>query len=136
MNKKIISSILFLLTLLFTSCWIYPGYKDYEIIDDVYFFRDYETMKSIIIPEINKSFSAWHWSGKEFDSKWNKYFGNVDANTEDYQKLQNLGYSYAVRHQSSLSIQISGSNGRSQQSVGECYWFTTDENQSVLFYQN
>ena len=136
MNKKITSSIILCVTLLFSSCWIYPDYKEYEIINDVYFFKDYDTMKSVIIPEINKSFSAWHWSGKEFDIKWNKYFGNVSANADDYQMLISKGYSYAVRSPSSLSIQITGTNGSSQQNVSKCYWFTTEENKGVLFYQN
>ena len=34
--------ILFSSAFLFSSCWIYPDYKDYEIIDGIYFFEDYE----------------------------------------------------------------------------------------------
>ena len=69
MNRKIFLALLVFTSIFLSSCWIYPDYKSYEIIDGIYFFEDYETMKSIIIPKINTSFSAWHWSSEEFDKK-------------------------------------------------------------------
>ena len=102
-KKNIFLMILFSSVLLFSSCWIYPDYKEYEIIDGIYYFEDYETMKSIIIPMINKSFSAWHWSGDEFDKKYDKYSGNITANTEDLAVLSGSKYTYAVRNKSSTS---------------------------------
>ena len=87
MNRKIIILCSLFLPLLFASCWIYPGYKEYKLIDNIYYFEDYETMKSVIIPLINKSFTAWHWSEEEFDKKYQKYFGNVEIYEKDNIKL-------------------------------------------------
>ena len=134
MYKKILSLFILIFSVItLNSCWIYPDYKDYKLIDGIYYFHDYETMKSVIIPEINKSFTSWHWNGDEFDKKWDKYFGNVSANSEDYQKLQEKGYSYAVRSPSSLSIQFTGNPSASN--IGKCFWFTTKNNKGVIFYQ-
>ena len=132
MNKKNFLPIIFL-SLLFTSCWIYPDYKEYEIIDGVYFFDDYETMKAVIIPMINKSFTAWHWNGKEFDEKYDKYYGNIAANTDDLSVLSGSKYNYAVRNKSSTS-NLTTAEGKSVKS--EYYWITNKNNTAVIFYQN
>lgn len=135
MNKKsIYTFLLFALINLLASCWIYPDYKDYEQVDNTYFFDDYETMKSVIIPMINTSFKDWHWNGDEFDKKYDKYFGNISANEQDYQTLVTKKYKYAVRNQKSLSAVIN--NGPKAQSIGESYWITTKDNKAVVFYQN
>lgn len=133
MNKKIFLPLIFL-SLIFTSCWIYPDYKEYEIIDGVYFFEDYETMKSVIIPMINKSFSAWHWNEKEFDEKYDKYFGNVEVNEADLSTLSDSEYNFAVRNERSSKNKI-----QTIQSVNinsEYFWITTKEDGAVVFYQN
>ena len=134
MNKKSISLLLLFTAILLNSCWIYPDYKDYEVIKDVYFFKDYETMKSVIIPKINTSFKDWHWDDDEFDKKYDKYFGNIAANEDDYNVLVAKKYKYAVRNPKSLSAVIN--ENTKPQSISECYWITTSKNKGVVFYQN
>lgn len=132
MNKKIFL-LLIVISLLFTSCWIYPDYKDYEIIDKVYYFDDYETMKSVIIPNINKSFSAWHWSEEEFDKKYEKYMGNINPNEDDYKILVEKKYEYAVRNRSKDYI---AQPKQGAEIRAEYFWITTKDNEGVVFYQN
>ena len=116
------------------SCWIYPDYKDYEVVDNTYYFGDYETMKSVIIPMINASFKDWHWDGDEFDVKYNKYFGNIAANEEDYKNLTKKKVKYAVRNPKSVTARIN--NEPKERSISECYWISTAENKGVVFFQN
>ncbi len=134
MRKKILYTfLLFAVFLLFDSCWIYPEYKDYEVIDSTYYFEDYETMKSVIIPKINTSFKDWHWNGEEFDKKYDKYFGNIDANTEDYSLLEKSKYNYSVRN----LTRASNLKTKQEKSInGEFYWISTKDKKGVIFYQN
>lgn len=122
------------------SCWIYPDYKDYKIIDGIYYFEDYETMKSVIIPMINNSFSAWHWNDDEFDTKYDKYFGNIEPNSDDKLFFSESSYNYSVRTRSTYSsakpMEITNDGTLAVKSIsGEYYWITTD-NGAVIFYQN
>lgn len=131
-KKNIFSLILFSSLMLLSSCWIYPDYKEYEIIDNIYFFDDYETMKSVIIPMINKSFTDWHWSSEEFDKKYEKYFGNMDANEEDIATLSESKYFYAVRNKKSTA----NLETKEQKAIkSEYFWITTKNNEAVIFYQ-
>ena len=134
MTKKILYTLLFCISILFTSCWIYPDYKNYEVVDNTYYFEDYETMKAVIIPLINTSFKDWHWNGEEFDEKYQKYFGNINVNADDYKFLTESDYNYAVRHLTSLSEKIGGAT--SDVKISECYWISTEDNHGVVFYQN
>ena len=137
--KRIFFTFLLFFSLLLTSCWIYPDYKNYKLSDGVYYFEDYETMKSVIIPEINKNFQTWHWNSDEFDEKYEKYYGNIDANADDYAKLKSSHYSYAVRNRSSGKSSSSSSvvqTKKGSRISGEYFWITTDSNKSVVFYQN
>ena len=131
-KRILIISLIFSLVML-SSCWIYPGYKEYEIIDGIYYFQDYETMKSVIIPMINKSFSNWHWSSEEFNQKYEKYFSNIAANTDDYTVLSSKNYAYAVRNKKSAS-NVQTTEGKTVRA--EFYWITTKDNKAVIFYQN
>jgi len=133
MNKKKLSLFLIIISLIFTSCWIYPDYKDYKVIDDIYFFEDYETMKAVIIPEINSAFTNWHWSESEFDKKYQKYFNNINVNTDDYSTLISNGYNYSVRHKSATS-NLQTLQGKTISS--EYFWISTKDNEAVIFYQN
>ena len=72
-KKNCLRIILIFSALFFSSCWIYPDYKNYKLSDGVYYFEDYETMKSVIIPEINKTFTEWHWYSEKFDEKYDQY---------------------------------------------------------------
>ena len=130
MIKKIHYTLLFLVCFLFTSCWIYPDYKNYLEIDGVLYFEDYETMKAVVIPKINASFTAWHWNGDEFDKKYEQYFGNIISNEDDYKILTENNCLYAVRNKKSLKVD------NKQVCSGEYYWITTSNNQGVIFYQN
>ena len=133
MNKKLLSLILFCITILFSSCWIYPEYKDYEVVGSTYYFEDYETMKSVIIPKINTSFKDWHWNGEEFDKKFDKYFGNIDANEEDFSLLEESKYNYSVRNLTKASNIITKQDKTIN---GEFYWISTKDKNGVVFYQN
>ena len=140
MNKKIILLCSFLFPLFLTSCWIYPGYKEYKLIDNIYYFEDYETMKSVIIPLINKSFTAWHWSEEEFDKKYQKYFGNVEVYDNDNTRLSGSKYQYMVRTNSTRSgfpPREKNNTGELQNLPisGEYYWIISRQG-SVVFYQN
>lgn len=141
MYKKILSLFILIFSVItLNSCWIYPDYKEYEIIDGIYFFEDYETMKSVIIPMINKSFSAWHWSGEEFDKKYDRYFGNIEPDADDEVFFAESSYSYSVRTKSTASLgkpMEKDSDGKlSAKSItGEYYWITTTHG-AVIFYQN
>lgn len=135
MYKKFLLTLIFLFSaFLFSSCWIYPDAEDYKIDGNVYYFKDYNTMKSIIIPEINKSFTNWHWSSQEFDEKYDKYFGNIDINTKDYSALSKSEFNYAVRNGNSSS-QIK-TKGDKDIIISEYFWITTKDKGSVIFYQN
>ncbi len=140
MNRKIIILCSLFLPLFLTSCWIYPGYKEYKLIDNIYYFEDYETMKSVIIPLINKSFTAWHWSEEEFDKKYQKYFGNVEIYEKDNTRLSGIQYQYMVRTSSTRSSfppQEKNSEGKitNKGISGEYYWIISRQG-SVVFYQN
>ena len=91
-------------------------------------------MKSVIIPMINKSFTDWHWSSEEFDKKYEKYFGNIDANEEDIATLSTTEYQFAVRNKKSSSN--SELETKEQKPIkSEYYWITTKNNEAVIFYQ-
>lgn len=140
MNRKIILLCSFLFPLLLTSCWIYPGYKEYKLIDNIYYFEDYETMKSVIIPLINKSFTAWHWSEEEFDKKYQKYFGNVEVYDNDNKRLSGSQYQYMVRTNSTKASfppkEKKNTGGLDNMPIsGEYYWIISKQG-SVVFYQN
>ena len=134
MNKNIIYILIICAGIMFSSCWIDPENKNYEVVEGVYFFEDYETMKSVLIPMINSSFTSWHWNNKEFDQKYQKYLGNIEPNHDDYESLIQKGSSYAVRNPKSLKAVIN--NSSKTQDIKECYWITTNQNESVIFYQN
>ena len=140
MYKKNFPVIILLFSVfLISSCWIYPDYKEYEIVDGIYYFEDYETMKSVIIPMINESYSTWHWSSDEFDKKYDKYFGNMDANPDDLAYLTDSKYKYAVRNKSSTSnLETNGSktDGKPKKITSTYYWITTKNDGAVIFYQN
>ena len=141
MYKKNIPLIILIFSVFtFSSCWIYPDYKEYKIIDGVYYFEDYETMKSVIIPMINKSFSAWHWSGEEFDKKYDKYFGNIEPNSDDVLLFSGSSYKYSLRNRSTYNrakpMEKASDGTKSAKSLsGEYYWITST-NGAVIFYQN
>lgn len=141
MYKKIILPLILVFSVfLISSCWIYPDYKSYELKDGIYYFEDYETMKSVIIPMINKSFSAWHWSDEEFDKKYNKYFGNIEPNNDDVLLFSSSSYKYSLRNRSTNNKakpmeKLKNGKIEAKSISGEYFWITTT-NGAVIFYQN
>lgn len=134
MKKIFLITFLLLLSLLFFSgCWISPDYKEYEEIEGILYFYDYETMKSVTIPKINKSFSSWHWDSSEFDKKYNQYNKNINKNSEDLSVLNSSDYSYAVRNKKSAKKVVT-SDGKTV--TGEFFWITSKYEDSVIFFQN
>ena len=127
----LISVTFFLLIL--TSCWISPNTKDYEIVEGIYYFHDFETMKSVIIPKINSSFTDWHWNSDTFDKKYDEYLGNINYNEDDRKYLKDSDYYYAVRNSKS------GNKVQTKQKKtisGEYFWITEKNGNAVVFYQN
>ncbi len=133
MKKLLFLLPLFFLLFLLNSCWISPNTKDYELIDGIYYFYDYETMKSVIIPKINSSFSDWHWNGEAFDQKYKEYLGNMAYNEDDKKYLKDSDFYYAVRNAKSGN-KVQTKQGRTIN--GEFYWITEKNGDSVIFFQN
>ncbi len=115
------------------SCWIAPVYQDYETIGKTSYFKDYETMKAVTVANINKSFTDWHWSTKEFDKKMQKYKGNVYNNQDalDYM-AEHSEYIWAVKNDSSLKDE------KNENTIvrSEYFWITSASGESVVFYKN
>ena len=116
------------------SCWIAPVYQDYETVGKTSYFKDYETMKAVTVANINKSFTDWHWSTKEFDKKRDKYKGNIDPNSEDITYMQeHTEYIWAVRNDTSGNkVKLVDSKTISS----EYFWITNADGESVVFYKN
>jgi hypothetical protein len=81
MKKTIFLFAILIAAATLNSCWIAPVYQDYESVGKACYFKDYDTMKAVTISKINKSFTEWHWSTKEFDSKLDKYMNNYSSNS-------------------------------------------------------
>ena len=149
--KKAVSLFAILISALsLNSCWIAPVYQDYETVEKSCYFKDYETMRAVTVAKINKSFTDWHWSTKEFDEKMNFYYGNIEPNADDLEYLRNNGYEWAVRNDSSggrVSLKNKDSNNAESSSSSttntsnktinsEYYWITNADGESVVFYKN
>ena len=115
------------------SCWIAPVYQDYETVGKACYFKDYETMRAVTVAKINKSFTDWHWSTKEFDKKMQKYKGNVYNNQDalDYM-AEHSEYIWAVKNDSSLKDE------KNENTIvrSEYFWITSVSGESVVFYKN
>ena len=116
------------------SCWIAPVYQDYETVENSCYFKDYETMKAVTVSKINKSFTDWHWSTKEFDKKLEKYKDNIEPNSEDLTYLQTNDFAWCVRNDTSSS-KVTLKDGKTKIS-SEYYWITNKAGESVVFYKN
>ena len=129
------------------SCWIAPVYQDYETVGKACYFKDYETMRAVTVAKINKSFTDWHWSTKEFDEKLNYYYDNIIPNTEDLEYLNNNGYEWAVRNDSSNgSVALKDTSKDDSEDTenttkikkyinSEYFWITNKNNSGVAFYK-
>ena len=131
MKKTISLFAILTAAVLLNSCWIAPVYQDYETVGKVCYFKDYETMRAVTVAKINKSFTDWHWSTKEFDEKIDQYKNNINPNNEDSTYLTENGYEWAVRNESS---KVTLKNGKSVGS--EYYWITNEKDESVIFFKS
>ena len=131
MKKTIFLFAILIAAATLNSCWIAPVYQDYESVGKACYFKDYETMRAVTVAKINKSFTDWHWSTKEFDEKIDQYKNNINLNNEDSTYLTENGYEWAVRNESS---KVTLKNGKSVGS--EYYWITNEKDESVIFFKN
>lgn len=97
--KKFFNTIL----ILFFSLQLFSCYfkitteEDYKVIDEKYYlFNDMETLKIIIIPLINKSFTDWYYYSDKFDEKYDKYYDNIEPDSNSKKYMEEEGYSYCV----------------------------------------
>ena len=88
-------------------------------------------MRAVTVPKINKSFTEWHWSTKEFDTKFLKYLDNIEPNSEDLEYLEKNGYSWSVRNDS-VKVVMKDNKSVSR----EYYWITNESGVSVIFFKN
>ena len=131
MKKTIFLFAILIAAATLNSCWIAPVYQDYESVGKACYFKDYDTMKAVTISKINKSFTEWHWSTKEFDSKLDKYMNNIDPNEEDLEYLKKNGYEWAVRNDTA-AVTLKDSKSVSK----EYYWITNENGEGVIFFKN
>ena len=131
MKKTIFLFAILIAAATLNSCWIAPVYQDYESVGKACYFKDYDTMKAVTISKINKSFTEWHWSTKEFDSKLDKYMNNIDPNEEDLEYLKKNGYEWAVRNDTA-AVTLKDSKSVSK----EYYWITNKNGEGVIFFKN
>lgn len=117
-----------------TSCWIYPEYKEYTSVGNSTYFENYETMRSVAVPKINSTFSAWHWSNDEFDKKYKKYLNNIEPNQDDLEYMNENNYSFCFKVVPSNQKVLLKDNKKSI--AKECFWITEKSGKSVVFYQN
>ena len=134
MKKTISLFAILTAALCLNSCWIAPVYQDYVTVGKSCYFKDYETMKAVTIPKINKSFTEWHWSTEEFDKKLEKYKDNIEPNDEDLTYLQTNDFVWCVRNDTSSS-KVVLKDGKTKIS-SEYYWITNKDGESVVFYKN
>ena len=132
MKKTISLFAILTASVLLNSCWIAPVYQDYITVGKSCYFKDYETMKAVTIPKINKSFTEWHWSDDYFDKKYKQYEGNIDPNSEDLKYLKEIGYEWCVRNDSS-TVTLKGKEKKEVSK--EYYWITKYNGESVIFFK-
>jgi len=138
MKKTIFLFAILIAAATLNSCWIAPVYQDYESVGKACYFKDYDTMKAVTISKINKSFTEWHWSTKEFDSKLDKYMNNIDPNEEDLEYLKKNGYEWAVRNDTAggkVYLKYDANSRNRKFITSEYYWITNVSGNSVVFYK-
>ena len=90
-------------------------------------------MRAVTVAKINKSFTDWHWSTKEFDEKIDQYWNNIESNTDDLTYLTEKSYEWAVRNDTS-SNKVTLKDNKAISS--EYYWITNKDGESVVFFKN
>ena len=138
-KKSVLITLCFLFSVSLTSCSFFKEIGNYEKLNDTYYFEDYETMKNVIIPEINTAFSNWYWSSAKFDDRFNKYLNNIEPNTDNADFLKDSLYSYAVKVNTSgktVHLKKQKETDMDKTISGKYFWITTKENEAVVFFQN
>ena len=108
-----------------------PNTTEYDKSDDTFYFRDFETMATVMPSEINKTFKDWHWNKKKFTEKYEQYLNNIDKNQDIYKALQNNIYEYAVKCGTSDSDVVL----KSKEAIkGKYFWITKRDGDSVVFF--
>ena len=129
--------LLFLLfPLLFVSCWIEPKIGNYEQGKEFCYCDNYDTLRSLIIPEINKTFVDWHWSNDEFDTKYNKYLKNIPVSAEYFTHLKNKGFEFVyLTGTTSETIQCYNYAGNRAYIKGKYFIIIRDNGDAVTFFE-
>ncbi len=120
----------------FSACWIHEIPEDYELIDDIYYFDSYDSMVSVIVPMMNKTFTTWHYNKTKFKERYNYHKNNIEKNEEAYEYLQNSEYQYAVKYAiSNRTISVVLENSQNYDIVKYYYWITEKDGDSVIFFE-
>lgn len=127
--------LLLIIPFLFTSCWIEPKIGDYVQNDNEWYFDNYVTMRSIMMPEINKTFSDWHWSSEAFDTKYNQYLNNTDLEDATKNKLNTSNYSYYARKGKSNKTMYYYNENHKKIDIANEYIFIMSNKDAVIFFQ-
>lgn len=135
MKKLFAVSLLFSL-FLFSSCWIQPLSEDYILIDDTYYFSDYESMRAFTIPKINETFTDWHYGKAKFDQRYKSYLGNIEANEDNYNVMLSYGYAYAVKYGTSSSTISIVKNEKKTYIKDKYFWITNKNGVGTVFFKN
>ncbi|MCR4579333.1 MAG: hypothetical protein K5681_03195 [Treponema sp.] len=133
--KKFSGLVLIFSTLLLTSCWIQPQSENYELLDDTYYFYDYDAMKSVTVPLINDTFTDWHYGKSKFDKRYKEYYGNIDANEDNLSVIEENGFSYAVKINTS-SKTVSLNDSRNTVIQNKYIWITNSQGVGTVFFKN
>lgn len=128
---------LLLIPFLFVSCWIEPDIGDYEKKENVCYCDSYETLRSLIVPDINSTFTDWHWSNDVFDEKYNKYLGNIPVSADWVTHLKNKKYKYLyLTGSSSNKIQCYNQDNKRVYIDGKYFIVIRNNGDAVTFFQN
>ena len=124
-----------LLPFLFLSCWIEPKVGEWEQKGNTYYFEDFDTMNTILRPEINKTFSDWHWNNKNFEEKYDKYLNNIKVSADYIPYLKKLGYEYmAITGSTSQKIQCISATNKRVYIEGKYYIIIRNNGDAVAFF--
>jgi hypothetical protein len=129
--------LLLLIAILFTSCWIEPKIGDYEKKDNICYCDNYETLRSLIVPEINNTFPTWHWSNNVFDEKYNKYLHNIPVSKDWITHLKKTKYEYLYfTGTTSDKIQCYNSDGKRAYIEGKYVILIRNNGDAITFFEN
>lgn len=129
--------LLLLIPFLFVSCWIEPKIDKYEKKDNVCYCENYETLRTLVVPEINSTFKDWHWSPEAFDEKYNKYLHNIPISKDWISHLKKKGYEYLYLSGSSTEkIQCYNYQNKRKYIDGKYFIIIRNNGDAVTFYEN